>query len=80
MTTNIIQAAFPSLDSGPPSLVFDSMSATPTTTPMTSLNGVSFAYSTLENALPAILDEVDTNHECLEYIWVKGLETQYMLN
>ena len=44
--------------SGPPSLVFDSLSATPSATPLPSLTGVSFAYSTLENALPNILDEV----------------------
>ena len=48
--------------SGPSSLAFDSFTSN---TPLPSLTGVSFAYSTLENALPAIIDEVLT---CV--IWI----------
>jgi len=40
------------LDSGPPSLMSDNEFGPP------SLTGVKFAYSTLENALPAIVDEM----------------------
>ena len=45
------------LDSGPPSLMSDNEFGPP------SLTGVKFAYSTLENALPAIVDEVDDDDE-----------------
>ena len=43
--------------SGPPSLSYDTELGSGQGPP-TSLTGVSFAYSTLENALPAILEEV----------------------
>ena len=45
------------LDSGPPSLMSDNEFGPP------SLTGVKFAYSTLENALPAIVDEVDDDDD-----------------
>ena len=44
--------------SGPPSLSYDTELGSGHGPPP-SLTGVSFAYSTLENALPAILEEVD---------------------